>query len=222
MYGFDSVSLANNILSTAGEPSHPPSSFHSDAHFIHNGSNSIGASLHGGPFVGHLDYSNDISLNQHDGGLLTQEARVCDAFNMRQISPSLSLVNDFSLINEPQSYASSGFGRDQLNTPALPSFVPIEVASTMVSPPYSVPTPSIAIPAPKLQNPTTGASSPPCHVCATCGKTFRWAQDVQRHAKKHNPAAQRHDCSFPGCSYTGAKGFLRKDKLTSHWQNRHQ
>lgn len=221
-FGFDGVPLANNIRSTAGEPSHPLSSFHSDANLIHNGSNSIGASLRGGPFVGHVDYSNDISLNQHHGGLPTPEAMVCDAFNMHQSSPSRSLVDDFSCINEPQTYASSGFGGDQLNTPALLSSVPIEAAYTMISPLISLPTAPFSTPAPNLQTPTTGAFPPPCHVCATCGKTFKWAQDVQRHAKIHDPAAQRYDCSFPGCSYTGAKGFLRRDKLKSHWQNRHQ
>lgn len=69
---------------------------------------------------------------------------------------------------------------------------------------------------------TTAASAPLRHFCAIRNKTFSQAPNMQRHAKKHNRHAQRINCQFPGYPYTGAKGFLRSNKVTSHWQNRHQ
>lgn len=201
--------MANTIVSSAGEPSQPLSSFHP------RGSLAIGASLHG-PFVNY-HYTN---LNEHDGGLSAHGASFPDAFGMHQSLPSPSLVNDLSFINKPHTYASSVVGGDQFNTPAL-RFVPIAAAPTIVSSPASLPS-SISPPAPPPQTPTTRALPPRRHVCPTCSKTFSRAPDMHRHARKHNPGAQRIDCPSPGCPYTGAKGFLRSDKLTSHWQNRHQ
>ncbi|MCJ1261616.1 hypothetical protein MMC22_001482 [Lobaria immixta] len=210
---FEGAPLANNtIVSSAGEPSQPLSSFHPD-------NLAIGTPLHG-PFVGHVDY-HDINVNEHNGGLPAHGASSRDAFGMHQSSPSLSFVDDLSFNNEPHIYASSVVGGDQSHTPALLPFVPIAPAPTIVSPPTSLPA-SISAPVPPPQTPTTRALPPRRHVCPTCSKTFGRAPDMHRHARKHNPGAQRIDCPSPGCPYTGPKGFLRSDKLTSHWQNRHQ
>ena len=200
--------------------------------------------------MGHLDY-HDITVSGHNGGLPAHGASSRDAFRIRQSPPNLSLVDDFS-VNEPHTYGSSIVGEnqldtpgllpfvpitaasttsvsqltslvggDQLNAPALLPFVPIAPASTIVSPPTSLPTSSISSLAPPPQTPTR-ALPPHRHVCPTCSKTFSRLPDMHRHARKHNLGAQRFDCPFPGCPYTGAKGFLRRDKLASHWQNRHQ
>lgn len=239
--GFEGAPLANAstaIFSTAEEPLQPLSSFRSGAN--------TGGSLHGS-FVGHAGY-HDITVNEHNGRLPNENFR--DAFGLHQRSPSLSMVDDFS-ITEPHTYASSIVGGNQLDTPGLLPFVPITAASTtsvsqlasvisadqlkapallpfvpiaaasIISSPPALLT-LITPPAPPPQMPTTRALSPRRHACPTCGKTFSRAPDMYRHARKHNPGAQRIDCPSPGCPYTGAKGFLRSDKLASHWQNRHQ
>ncbi|MCJ1266681.1 hypothetical protein MMC22_006566 [Lobaria immixta] len=237
--GFEGAPLANTIVSTAEKPAQPLSS-------LRSGTNT-GVSLHG-PFVGHVGY-HDITVNEHDGRL--PNASFHDAFELHQNSPSLSVVDDFSN-TEPHTYASSIIGgnqlnipgllpfvpitaasttsvsqltsllgRDQLNAPALLPFVPIAAASTISNPPAWLPS-SISPPAPPLQTVTTRALPSRRHACLTCGKTFSRAPDMHRHARKHNPGVQRIDCPSPGCPYTGAKGFLRSDKLASHWQNRHQ
>lgn len=170
--------------------------------------------------MGYVDY-DDITVNEHDGGLLNPDARFHND-RMHPSSPSLSLVGSISFNNEPHSYVSSDVDGDQLNALAIPPLVPIETASTIASPPISHLTRGTLSPPPlPPQSPTIGAVPPPRHVCVTCGKSFSRAPDMQRHAKKHDPAARRIDCPVPGCPYKGAKGFLRRDKLASHRQNRH-
>lgn len=125
---------------------------------------------------------------------------------MRQSSPSLSLVDEFPFI-EPQTCASSDHGGDLLNAPVMWSFIVIEPGSTIISPPASLPTSFISPVAALLQTSSIVTLPPPRQVCTACSETFDWAQVIQRHAKKHNPHAQRFDCPFPGCPYTGLKVF---------------
>lgn len=191
---FEGAPLANTIFSTAGNPSQPFSSFPPD------GNSAIEASMYG-PFVGHVVY-NDSTVNERDGGLPDHDVSLRESFGMHQSLPSLSLVNG-----------------GQLNTQLLRPFVPIEAASTIVSPPTPPATSFISLQAPPHQAPTIGALSPPRHVCATCSETFRRPADMRRHALKHNPSARRYDCLFPGCR---ARGFLRRDKLADHVKNMHQ
>ena len=56
-----------------------------------------------------------------------------------------------------------------------------------------------------------------------CGKTFgRWG-DLKRHAEgSHCSCPTKFPCSFPGCERGGDNGFMRKDKLKSHYKIVHQ
>lgn len=215
LLGFEGAPLANTIVSTAEEPSQSLSSFRPDVNLVQNDSHAIKTSLHG-PSVGHVEY-DDLAMDEQNAGLLTQDASSRDTFEMHQSSSSLSLVDDFSFINNPHAHASSVVGGYHPNNSALLSFVPIEAASTIVNLPALLPT-SISPPAPPPQGPTTGVR-PTRHVCATCRKTFSRPSDMRRHALKYNSSAQRYDCQFPGCR---ARGFLRTDKLMDHVRNMHQ
>lgn len=206
-------------LPTAGEPPQLLWSFHSGADLSRNPPNAIGASLHG-QILDHVKY-NDIGMIQDDGGLLTHDASFRNTFSIYESPPGLSLVDDFSIISKPYPYASSVVGEGQINNPALMSFEPVEGAP-VASPPASLHPFSVSPPALPPQTPATEAPPPQRHVCATGNKTFGRAPDMQRHAMSHDPSARRIDCPSPGCPYTGGMGFLRSDKFTSHWQNRHQ
>lgn len=174
-----------------------------------------------GPFVGHVDY-HDINVNKPNDGLPAHDASTGQGFRLHQISPSLSPTDDVS-INKPYTDTPSVDGGNQLNPLGSLPFVPIAAAAaTSVNRSASLPTSSISSPASFSQTSTTGICSPRRHVCVTCSKTFSRVQDMHRHARNHNPGAPRIDCPFPSCPYTGTKGFTRRDKLTSHWQDRHQ
>lgn len=97
----------------------------------------------------------------------------------------------------------------------------MEAASNIVSPTVSPPISSVSPPAPRPQSPTAGVLPPLRNVCPTCSKTFSRVPDMLRHAKTHDPGAQRIDCPSPDCQYKGTNGFLRTDKLRSHLKNRH-
>lgn len=58
------------------------------------------------------------------------------------------------------------------------------------------------------------------NVC--CGKTFTRPSDRTRHARKHAPDGRVYHCTFPGCRYSGERGFYRKDKLDSHMKKHTQ
>ncbi|MCJ1266684.1 hypothetical protein MMC22_006569 [Lobaria immixta] len=172
------------------------------------------------------------NVNKDDGRLSAHNASFGDAFGMHQSSQSLSLVDDFSIhephsnapsavlrdqldaaalvpfvpiaaasttsISQPVSLG----GGDQLNTSAVLPSVPVEATYTTVSPPTLLHASSISSPAPPPQTAATGALSRPRYVCPTCSKTYSRVLDMQRHAKKHDPSAQRIDCPSPGCPYT--------------------
>lgn len=185
------VLLANTIISTSGKPSQQLLCSSPDANLVQSGSNAL---LHG-PTADSADYN----VNEHTDGLLTHTSSLRDAYTIPPNSPSLSTAHNAFLVNEPQT---PDVGEDQLTPLSL------EAASTPIRPP-------------RPQTPATGTPAPPGNVCATCGKTFKRAPDMQRHAKKHDPGAQRFDCLAAGCPYTGARGFLRPDKLADHRRNRH-
>lgn len=212
--GFEGAPVANTIFPIARERPQPFSSFLPDANLT------IGASMQG-PFVGHVDY-HDINVNKPNDGLPAHDASTGQGFRLHQISPSLSPTDDVS-INKPYTDTPSVDGGNQLNPLGSLPFVPIAAAAaTSVNRSASLPTSSISSPASFSQTSTTGICSPRRHVCVTCSKTFSRVQDMHRHARNHNPGAPRIDCPFPSCPYTGTKGFTRRDKLTSHWQDRHQ
>ena len=57
---------------------------------------------------------------------------------------------------------------------------------------------------------------------AQCEKVFKRWYDVPRHYKvNHCQNAKRFPCNVVGCKYSGDDGFLRKDKLKSHYRNVH-
>ena len=57
--------------------------------------------------------------------------------------------------------------------------------------------------------------------CPHCEKTFSRDADMERHAKKHSPAAKTFHCFVDGCKYNGEKGFYRRDKLMAHQRVKH-
>ena len=58
-------------------------------------------------------------------------------------------------------------------------------------------------------------------LCPHCRKPFARQSDMQRHARKHDPAATKLSCRVAGCIHVGQSGFLRADKLRSHMRNAH-
>ena len=50
----------------------------------------------------------------------------------------------------------------------------------------------------------------------SCDKKFTRRPNMLRHAKVHDPNAQRFDCPFAGCPRKGRHGFPRSDKLLAH------
>ena len=56
-------------------------------------------------------------------------------------------------------------------------------------------------------------------TCVTCNRTFSRRSDMERHAKKYQPAMRNYHCSVEGCEYSGS---YRKDKLEAHVKNCHQ
>lgn len=58
---------------------------------------------------------------------------------------------------------------------------------------------------------------------ANCSKSFKRYSDLLRHASStHCINPQKFPCTFPGCERGGDNGFPRKDKLTSHYNNKHR
>ena len=57
--------------------------------------------------------------------------------------------------------------------------------------------------------------------CRTVTKEFH---ELKRHYKKHctNPNKEMFSCPVSWCKYSGTNGFLRKDKLKSHYRNIHE
>ena len=63
-----------------------------------------------------------------------------------------------------------------------------------------------------------------CNVQNCSFSSQKWA-DLRRHCTaKHctNPNVERYPCPALGCKYSGDNGFLRKDKLKSHYENIHK
>ncbi|KAL2050961.1 hypothetical protein ABVK25_008707 [Lepraria finkii] len=56
-------------------------------------------------------------------------------------------------------------------------------------------------------------------LCPTCGRTIDRSGDLERHAKKHDPAMRVFQCEEPGCEF---KGTYRKEKLNAHVRTCHQ
>lgn len=62
------------------------------------------------------------------------------------------------------------------------------------------------------------------YICYStdCKSSFiRW-EDLVRHTNKHCLKPQRFPCPEIGCKYSGDNGFVRKDKLKSHYKNAHE
>lgn len=56
-----------------------------------------------------------------------------------------------------------------------------------------------------------------------CRAGFKRFSDLQRHyTAKHCKKPDRFPCQVFGCKYSGAHGFLRKDKLKGHYQSVHE
>lgn len=56
-----------------------------------------------------------------------------------------------------------------------------------------------------------------------CSKSFKRWGDLLRHASStHCINPKKFRCTFPGCERGGDNGFPRKDKLTSHYNNKHR
>ena len=61
-----------------------------------------------------------------------------------------------------------------------------------------------------------------CFVPDCSHKCKRWA-DLERHASTaHCLDAKKFPCEYPGCKRGGDNGFVRKDKLRSHFKNVHE
>lgn len=185
--------LTKTIAPASGKSSQPHWLFHSVADFNPNGSDAIQTSLQG-PSLDHADY-NDFFVNKQHSYLLVHNAQSRDSFRAEQSPPSRFIVDDFPSINELHTYASSAIGGNQLNPQAPLSFLPIEAVSTTAS---FAPTSSFSPPTPLPQPPFPTSR----HVCAAA-----------------RPSAGQQKCS--GTQQYMIKGFLRRDKLIYHWQNRH-
>ena len=56
-----------------------------------------------------------------------------------------------------------------------------------------------------------------------CRATLKRWHDFTRHYTVHHcKVAERYPCSVSDCKYAGENGFLRRDKLKSHYRNKHQ
>ena len=56
-----------------------------------------------------------------------------------------------------------------------------------------------------------------------CRATMKRWHDFTRHYTVHHcKVAKRYPCSVSDCKYAGENGFLRRDKLMSHYRNKHQ
>jgi len=56
-----------------------------------------------------------------------------------------------------------------------------------------------------------------------CGKTTKKFADLKRHYRvAHCTNAIKYPCPTLGCKYSGNNGFLREDKLKSHYRNVHK
>lgn len=56
-----------------------------------------------------------------------------------------------------------------------------------------------------------------------CKRSFnRWDDLVRHTSNKHCLNPKRFPCPEIGCKYSGGNGFVRKDKLTSHYKNAHE
>ncbi|KAI4136884.1 MAG: hypothetical protein LQ341_005387 [Variospora aurantia] len=56
-----------------------------------------------------------------------------------------------------------------------------------------------------------------------CTHACKRFADLERHTStSHCLNAEQFPCSFPGCIRGGTNGFLRKDKLKSHFENVHR
>ena len=57
-----------------------------------------------------------------------------------------------------------------------------------------------------------------------CQTVTGYFSELKRHYKKHctNPDKEQFPCPVPWCKYSGNNGFLRKDKLQSHYRNIHE
>jgi len=56
-----------------------------------------------------------------------------------------------------------------------------------------------------------------------CGKTTKKFADLKRHYRvAHCTNAIKYPCPTFGCKYSGNNGFLREDKLKSHYRNVHK
>ena len=56
-----------------------------------------------------------------------------------------------------------------------------------------------------------------------CRATLKRWHDFTRHYTVHHcKVAKRYPCSVSDCKYAGENGFLRLDKLKSHYRNKHQ
>jgi len=58
---------------------------------------------------------------------------------------------------------------------------------------------------------------------SSCKRSFtRWEDLVRHTSNKHCLNPKRFPCPEIGCKYSGGNGFVRKDKLKSHYKNAHE
>jgi len=62
-----------------------------------------------------------------------------------------------------------------------------------------------------------------CNCSSDCKRSFKRWEDLVRHtSNKHCLNPKRFPCPEIGCKYSGENGFVRKDKLKSHYKNAHE
>ena len=58
---------------------------------------------------------------------------------------------------------------------------------------------------------------------ALCNASFeQWLDFKSHYANKHCKKRKKFPCPFPSCKYSGENGFLRKDKLKTHYDKNHR
>lgn len=144
------------------------------------------------------------------------------------IIPRLGAINDAQSQFDIGGFAAiNGYSNNYLPTMtsygpdfmAHPQYIPNGViTTTVISPPTMTASIPLMNPAPAVPSATAAGARPACTIC---GKTYSRLSELKRHEKKHLPGAKKFDCPSNGCRYTGAMGFLRKDKMRDHVRNMH-
>ncbi|MCJ1481505.1 hypothetical protein MMC06_001664 [Schaereria dolodes] len=185
-----------------------------DAHYVHDG---VQAEA-GASFLGEHDLY--LHMKDHHRGQVTFAA-----YSLGILGEDVILANSRHSVHcasrQPQEDVAGKSPPDHLDvlTPSMTSTLEEAVNTTAnfgtttlfnVAFTFTSPTPSTA-------NDRTPCSYP------SCSRTFKRCADMERHARKHEPTAQKYYCSVEGCKYGAAngKGFYRRDKLLSHVRNVH-